>query len=959
VGKELITDIVAQQAFEQVQKLQAGLIELQTKMDNLLTISIQFNRNMGNIVPREAPAKIKELDDGVKKVSDTMKALAKIENDLSRAESAYDAALSKTGNSVLTAEKAVKMYQEQLKRLDQTSTGFAAKQKELTELIDKNTRIIKENTDAVTKQRMNIGNYQSALEGVKDIFAKAMAAAGAFFAAMKVGEFIMNTSHDLVEKWEAAMAGAKEGAQYLARAILNMDFKNFWTGMERAIKAGREYAEVLQILEQRNRGLSVEEKKVQGQILDQEKIFKDSKKTAEEREDAGRKMKILMLQLLEVQRQSAQEELSANLKLASSRSGLSQDLIKNFVNDERIYEKRLEEGKKLYEAQDLLKKLENQPYQYGGAKAQEARTKTIEDARKAIKGASEEEKRWADVARQYSFVDSDMRKNIAATTSTMYDRINAVKSHEVAMKRTENRIKGQEDKELKAAESVRTKEEEELRKRQEMRQKYQDWVSQSQAKLAGSESLLTAEAAKAIADDEKRTFQERVKAYQSYRELKQQAIDDAINIEKSKLESDTNEAIINDKLLEEDRLNIWEAYYNNVAALDNKASGEKAKTAAEVEKAITDLTQKELKRRTSISLSNITIAADEEITALNNSYLKGNLSREQYEKEKFDIIEKYTKEDLIAQLAGLEEMLTNTKFYGDEEIELLKKIAELKKQISQKEVDDVAKTEDQKKKAYEDTARMSIETAKMVSDAIFANQQRGIDDQTATMEAAKERELKAAGNNATKKAEIEAKYAAQKELIDKKQKKLEYDKAIFDRTIAIAQITWNTYKNISELGPVLMPIFGPILAALGAVQIASILATPLPKYAKGRKGGRAEYAIVGEAGPEIVTGPDGARVFDRPTVTYLPSGADVINQQQIADLSRRAMFSHSPVNVNGKPAYDIEKMVADEFERSADKIIQAIKNQPGTSVNISESGIRMMVQRASGFTEWINTNIKQ
>jgi hypothetical protein len=74
----------------------------------------------------------------------------------------------------------------------------------------------------------------------------------------------------------------------------------------------------------------------------------------------------------------------------------------------------------------------------------------------------------------------------------------------------------------------------------------------------------------------------------------------------------------------------------------------------------------------------------------------------------------------------------------------------------------------------------------------------------------------------------------------------------------------------------------PITIAIGAAQLAALLATPLPKYAKGRRGGRAEWALTGEAGLERIEHKDGTSyMVDRPTITFLPEDAKVIANHEL------------------------------------------------------------------------------
>lgn len=64
------------------------------------------------------------------------------------------------------AEASTKALTAERKKLDLETAQGIKRLKEINTVIDKNTEIIRSNGDAATKQRMNIGNYKSALEGL-------------------------------------------------------------------------------------------------------------------------------------------------------------------------------------------------------------------------------------------------------------------------------------------------------------------------------------------------------------------------------------------------------------------------------------------------------------------------------------------------------------------------------------------------------------------------------------------------------------------------------------------------------------------------------------------------------------------------------------------------------------------------------------------------------------------------
>lgn len=106
--------------------------------------------------------------------------------------------------------------------------------------------------------------------------------------------------------------------------------------------------------------------------------------------------------------------------------------------------------------------------------------------------------------------------------------------------------------------------------------------------------------------------------------------------------------------------------------------------------------------------------------------------------------------------------------------------------------------------------------------------------------------------------------------------------AIFQKNMDIGQIVANTAIAITshmKLTPPANYIAMAADAVAGAAQVAAVLARPLPQYAKGRKGGKAEFAVVNEQGAEVVQTKDGNAYIPnegKKGVTFLPEGASVI-----------------------------------------------------------------------------------
>lgn len=136
-----------------------------------------------------------------------------------------------------------------------------------------------------------------------------------------------------------------------------------------------------------------------------------------------------------------------------------------------------------------------------------------------------------------------------------------------------------------------------------------------------------------------------------------------------------------------------------------------------------------------------------------------------------------------------------------------------KKLLTEKEYEQAKeKLKGEKLNAYADSA---IQFAQYVSDAVSSYHKMEAD----SLEAEKQRELTAAGNNADAREAIEKKYA-QKEL-DLKKKQANADMAINIGT-TIANGAGAAIKAYFDLGPIAGPIAAGIIAAMTLFQIASI-----------------------------------------------------------------------------------------------------------------------------------------
>lgn len=123
--------------------------------------------------------------------------------------------------------------------------------------------------------------------------------------------------------------------------------------------------------------------------------------------------------------------------------------------------------------------------------------------------------------------------------------------------------------------------------------------------------------------------------------------------------------------------------------------------------------------------------------------------------------------------------------------------------------------------------------------------------------------------------------------------------AIFERTLASAEILYNTAKAISahsKLTPPANYIQMAADAVIGAAQLAKINGAPLPQYAEGteKKGGhKGGFAIVGEKGTELGILPDGKTFLtpDTATIMNMPARTIIKPNHELEDIIIKSALS--------------------------------------------------------------------
>ena len=401
---------------------------------------------------------------------------------------------------------------------------------------------------------------------------------------------------------------------------------------------------------------------------------------------------------------------------------------------------------------------------------------------------------------------------------------------------------------------------------------------------------------------------------------------------------------------EEMRINLVEAYADKREQLEE-----------ELAKNLADITMKKYADQQAIDDN----AYVEQLNALKNKYVEemrlaeGNAAEQaaikaRFEEDQAKLSEGYAVQTARNNVAMLEEVLKTANLSAEErknyEAELAKANGALETAMADQAIAEIDRVNQADAAAKEKRLQNAQQWMQVASDSLNAindlvstiydakiskveeeqeaNQEAADAEQERISDLVEKRVITEEEGEARKRA-AEAKTAKKNEELEKKKAKLKRDQAIWDKANNIAQCTMQTalaIMNAWSTAPWPINIaMAAVAGAIGAMQLATIIATPLPKYAKGTKSHKGGPAVVGDGGePELVTfGGKSWITPDTPTIVDLPAGAAVIPHincvdESLVSIPTSSNDSKTPVVINN----DYSRL-----EAKMDNFIYLIKQQ--------------------------------
>ena len=352
---------------------------------------------------------------------------------------------------------------------------------------------------------------------------------------------------------------------------------------------------------------------------------------------------------------------------------------------------------------------------------------------------------------------------------------------------------------------------------------------------------------------------------------------------------------------------------------------------------------------------------NKQLIALNNDYLAGTLtSYEEYEQKKKDIIEKGSITAIKNQIRVAEELLSKSLLSGDERLAKEKELSDLKKQLTDAEIEQekiatdksLANQEKRRQKLQETLSAVNTgvanitQTIDTITSIGYEKNKARLEEERTAIEEKYAREVENIKNStlsqqdqAAELKKIEADKQVQIEANERRRRQIELERAKFQRLASIAGIITGTAQAVvtalASSPPPLNLILAATVGALGVAQLAKAVATPLPKYAKGTDYHKGGLAVVGDGGKnELVIDPSG-KMFVTPatdTIMNLPKGSKVlpdindINAAMLNSMMKSTAGLFTPKTANDS-SRENTIWLANQFAKSM------AKNKPNVKVN--------------------------
>jgi hypothetical protein len=219
-----------------------------------------------------------------------------------------------------------------------------------TQDIEKFNKKIGETEKEINKLSKGGAKSNDSFSKLKSGFMKMFAVLGGGYLVMQGFNKLMSVSGSLGDKFAESVQGAKSGVNYFFKALTGGkgSFDGFLSGMNNAIKAGREYAKIMDELQDKRVALSFKEADAGVKYQEYMNIIRNVNKTEDERRLAAKKLIALEDEIAKQRGDISEKSYKATLTRVSAENKLGEQQVESFIKQEQGYMILLKMGEDYY-----------------------------------------------------------------------------------------------------------------------------------------------------------------------------------------------------------------------------------------------------------------------------------------------------------------------------------------------------------------------------------------------------------------------------------------------------------------------------------------------------------------------------------------------------------------------------------------------------------------------------------
>lgn len=670
----------------------------------------------------------------------------------------YSAMLNNlNGQSLNQLSKIYKGLNQQIKNLTPGTKEFIEKSEQLKKVKERMSEV-----QGMTR------NTQKTLGGFWSKIGWTALAAGAMQVFRRFGEDVINTTQLMGDKWGLFTSGMKQAyGTFIADLSSGKGWKELIANMRESYQVGREVQAILDEIFERKNSLTLIESEYNVEIEKNKQIMRDQTRTDAERLAAAEEAIRLERELAQTKKEIAKQENDAHKLALQDRTKLTDAELEFFIvqyNQNKDIIRQAQEYNALLASKNRALKYAEMAAR--DSEAEEWMADSISKLKKEISelqsNTSDGVKQVADLVTRYDLGNDELVDNYVKSRAAMSNADADFYRTTTRIATTVSTLK----KEMAAEDAEATK------------KAYEAAIKASEKKYKEYENI----AKKAYVDGEisESEYQSRIATIQ------ENALKDRIAItEKYKLDTTEYLSKLYDLTVQQKKKiqDIFDQAEKEVAqGLSDMIKTEMDQINQEIESMLEDEMNdfidkwnqmSEDAQKIKAALNPVKALEDErdaELKYLDELYKNNLLKEEDYQKARTKCVKHYQKEILAAQM-----------------------------------------------EPYKEGFEVASDILGQMATAVSTIQEAHL----ASLDAQMQKELAAAGDNAEKRAEIEAKYEAQKLEVQKKYANVEMGISIAQ---ALAAGALAVMQSLAQLGPIAGGIMAGVIAATTAAQVALIVA---------------------------------------------------------------------------------------------------------------------------------------